>query len=114
VKADEDMALIQFFCTCFQSNVVGKKRPCHTSLHMGLLISSHLRRDLVPAPVADLIPGTIQTEDLDKELGSIDIASVIEMFCLMLSWGIFIEGKAGLSALISVVSNERHTHRIRS
>ena len=81
---------------------------------MGLLISSHLRRDLVPAPVADLIPGTIQTEDLDKELGSIDIASVIEMSCLMLSWGIFIEGKAGLSALISVVSNEGHTHRIRS
>ena len=41
VKAAEDMTLSQSLRTCFRSNVVDKRRLCHTGLHMGLFNSSH-------------------------------------------------------------------------
>jgi len=64
MKAAKDIALSQSLHTCFRSNEVVKKRLCHTGLDMGLFIPSHLTRDLVPHSVANLIPGTVWTEEI--------------------------------------------------
>ncbi len=73
VKGTEDMAFSQSLCTCFQSNVEGKKGMWHTGLHMGLFITSHLTKDFIAPSVADLILGTHQTKDFDEESGSVDV-----------------------------------------
>ena len=88
---------------------------CPTISRMGLFITSHLTRDLVPPSVADLIPGTVRTEDFDEESGSVDVAPVIEISRLILSndlairRGTFIEGKAKFGALIDVICDEGHS-----
>ena len=82
---------------------------------MGLFITSHLTRDLVPPSVADLIPVTVRTEDFDEESGSVDVAPVIDISRLILSndlairRGTFIEGKAKFGALIDVICDEGHS-----
>jgi hypothetical protein len=115
VKGAEDMALSQFLRVCFQSDAEGKKRLCYTGLHMGLFITSHLIKENIAPSVANLIPGTKQTEDFDEESGSVDIGPVIEISKQILSHdlknrrGIFMERKAGLDALIDVIRNEGHS-----
>jgi hypothetical protein len=85
VKADEDITLCQSLCARFRSDVVGKKGLCHAGLNKGLFITSHLTTGLVPPSIADLILGTVWTDDFDEESGSVDIAPVIEMSHLILS-----------------------------
>jgi hypothetical protein len=115
VKGAEDMGLSQSLRTCFRSDFESKKRLCHTGRHMGLFISSHLTKDNIAPSVAGLIPGTKRTEDFDEDAGSFDIRPIIEISKKILSQdhknhrGIFMEGKAGLDALIDVICNGGHS-----
>jgi hypothetical protein len=96
---------------------VGRKRICLTGLIKGLFVLAHLTPESVPPFIADLIPGTIRTEDFDEESGSIDIAPVIEMSRLILSnvlvlatsGSLVVDGKAGFTALIDVICDEGHS-----
>ena len=80
VKAVEDMRLSQSLRAAFRSDV-GRKRLCLTGLIKGLFILGHLTQESVPPFVADLIPGTIRTEEFDKDSGSIDIL-LLSLKCL--------------------------------
>jgi hypothetical protein len=48
---------------------------------MGLFILAHLTPEPVPPFVADLIPGTVHTEDFDEESGSVDFT--LSLKCLV-------------------------------
>jgi len=65
VKAVEDMRLSQTLRAAVRSDV-GRKRLCLTGLNKGVFIIGHLTPQSVPPFVADLIPGTVCTEDFDE------------------------------------------------
>jgi hypothetical protein len=94
---------------------VDRKRLCLTGFIKGLFILAHLTPEPVPPFVADLIPGTVHTEDFDEESGSVDIHPVIKMSRLILSnvlatsGSLVVDGKVGFNMLIDVIRNEGHS-----
>ena len=94
---------------------VGRKRICLTGLIKGLFVLAHLTPKSVPPFIADLIPGTVHTEDFDEESGSVDIHPVIKMSRLILSnvlatsGSLVVDGKTGFTALIDVIRDEGHS-----
>ena len=64
VKAVVDMSLNQSLRATFRKDV-DRMRQCQTGLVKGSFILAHLIKESVPPFVADLIPGTLRTEDFD-------------------------------------------------
>ncbi len=115
---DEGMISNQSLSACFWSNVEVKKRLCHKywpSYGSIYYLSFDKRYGNITPSLADFIPDTEWTEDFDAESGSIDIGPGMEISKLILShnlknWGgIFIEGKAGMDALINIICNKGHS-----
>ena len=79
---------------------------------MGLFITSHLTRNLVPPSVADLIPGTVRTEDFDEESGSLDVAPVIEISRLILSNDLAIRPRSSMSFATRDIQSRQSRNQI--